>query len=58
MELNIGELINILNDYISKEYDYDYADVFEHSICIHTHDGKLLWLEINVDEFIDKEVKK
>lgn len=52
-DIDIETLTSLLNDYIKEEYDYDYADVFGDEIDIHTYDGNVITITVNVE--IDKE---
>lgn len=52
-DINIETLTSLLDDYISGKYDYEYADVFGDEIDIHTYDGNIVTITVNVE--IDKE---
>lgn len=47
--ISISTLTQLLDDYISSEYDYDYADVFDDEIIIHTYDGKRISITVDVN---------
>ena len=48
-DLNIEQLVNVVNEYISNNYDYDYADIFEDTIVYHLENGKCVNVYINLE---------
>lgn len=48
-DLKTEELINVINDYIKENYDYNYADIFEDAITYNLGNGKTLYLDIRLD---------
>lgn len=52
-ELKLEELINIVNEYIRNNYEYDYADIFEDTISYHLENGKVVNVYINLESESD-----
>lgn len=48
--LKTEELINVINEYISDNYEYNYADVFEDCLVYHLENGKELYINIDLDK--------
>jgi hypothetical protein len=46
--INCSTLIQLIDDYIGNEYDYEYADVFDDEIVVHTFDGKRIDIKLNI----------
>lgn len=47
-DIEYSTLTNLINDYIKREYDYEYADVFDDEIDIHTYSGKVITISLNI----------
>ena len=48
-DLKIEELVNVVNEYIRNNYDYNYADIFEDTITYHLEDGRVVNVYINLE---------
>lgn len=49
-KLETKELINVINEYIRNNYEYNYADIFEDSIVYHLENGKEIYINIDLDK--------
>lgn len=47
--LELEELINVVNEYIRNNYDYNYADIFDDSIVYHLENGGVVNVYINLE---------
>lgn len=52
-ELKIEELINVVNEYIRNNYEYDYAEIFEDCIVYHYENNKVVNVYINLESESD-----
>lgn len=48
-ELKLEELVNVVNEYIRDNYNYNYADIFEDTITYHLENGKVVNVYINLE---------
>ena len=48
-DLKVGELIDVVYEYIRNNYDYSYADIFGDAIVYHLEDGKAVYLNIDLE---------
>lgn len=49
-KLELEELIEVINDYIRSNYEYDYADIFDDAIVYHYEDNKAIQVNIDLDK--------
>lgn len=47
--INNDEIINVINDYIKNNYQYDYADILDDTITYHLEDDSVVNIYVNVE---------
>jgi hypothetical protein len=47
--INNDEIINVINDYIKNNYQYNYADILDDTIIYHLEDDSVVNIYINVE---------
>ena len=47
--IKLKELINVVNEYIRDNYDYNYADIFDNIITYHLENGEVVNVYINLE---------
>ena len=48
-DLSLEELINVVNEYIRDNYNYNYADIFDDTITYHLENGEVVNVYINLE---------
>lgn len=51
--INNDEIINVINDYIKNNYQYNYADFLDDTITYHLEDNSVVNIYINVESESD-----